>query len=1092
MFALLSLALAAPGYLRGPDIHGDLVVFSAEGDLWTAPASGGSARRLVSREADEFSAHFSPDGKTVAFSATYGGNMDIYTVPTEGGTPKRLTWGPDGEDCVGWTPDGKEVIFRSRSTDPNGTFRLYTVPAAGGDSREMPLGWAARVDIDPQSGQWAFTRLGRESATWKRYRGGSADDIWVGDPKKADYKQITSHEGPDSFPMWNGGRIYFLSDRGGTANLWSMKPDGSDRVQHTQHSDWDARWPSMGPDGRIVYMLAGDIYVYNPADKTDKKIAIDLPGEGGMARVRYPDPLSYLTAFSLSPDADRVLVTTRGELFSVPTEDGVTLSLSSTSGARESWGSYAPDGTRIAYVTDASGEESIVTADAWGRGKIQVVKPAGSRGWHMPMVWSGDGKWLAYADELHKLYVVPVAGGTPKEVDSSSMAEITEYVWSADGRYLAYAKAEENDYSAVYVYDTTDGKSRKVSTGSTSDQSPAWDPDGRYLYFLSSRSVNPVLSERDFQTVLLHGDVPVALLLRPDVPNPLAANAGLPPVESNPAVQSAAEEAKKKKKKKDKKEKEKDADPSDIPSPGFSITWEGLAQRLVVLPVAPGAYANLSATSSRLFFLGLPDGNLAGGGGSTTLWAYDLEGKETSVYLGDVAAYDLVPKAEKLAILQPGGLYVMPTAAPAGPESWEKSRVKLENISLEIEPRQEWRQIYLEAWRLQRDFFWDPAMGGLDWLKLRDQYGTLLDRLGSRNDLNDLIGELIGELGTSHTYVCCGDTANWEAGPGSVGMLGASFQREGNALKITRIYRGDQADNEVSPLLEPGLGVSEGEYLLAVNNRPIQPDLPLEALMQGLAGKRVVLTISPRPTLEGSRQVVVTPLAEESGLRHADWVRKNREYVNEKSKGKLGYIHIPDMGAAGLVAFETWFYPQSNRDGLVIDVRWNRGGFVSQLILEKLRRPIDGWVVPRHGSPSPYPYARRSGPLVVITNEFAGSDGDIFPKAMQVEGLAPVIGMRSWGGVIGIRADKPAVDSGFLSQPEYAFFFRTGGWQVENRGVIPDIEVPWLPQDVVAGVDPQLDRAIAEALSRIDQAAPRPALDPRPKKTREEFRRQEP
>jgi tricorn protease len=323
-------------------------------------------------------------------------------------------------------------------------------------------------------------------------------------------------------------------------------------------------------------------------------------------------------------------------------------------------------------------------------------------------------------------------------------------------------------------------------------------------------------------------------------------------------------------------------------------------------------------------------------------------------------------------------------------------------------------------------------------------------------------------------------------------MLGASFVREGGALKIAKIYRGDQADNQPSPLLEPGVGVAEGEYLLAVNNRPIQADLPLEALMQGLAGKRVVLTVSAKPTLEGSRQVVVTPLAEESGLRHADWVRKNREYVYEKSNGKLGYIHIPDMGGAGLVAFETWFYPQADRDGLVIDVRWNRGGFVSQLILEKLRRPIDGWVVPRHGVPSPYPYARRSGPLVVITNEFAGSDGDIFPKAMQIEGLAPVIGKRSWGGVIGIRADKPAVDSGFLSQPEYAFFFRNGGWQVENQGVIPDIEVPWLPQEVASGVDPQLDRAIAEALRRIGEAPPRPPLDPRPEKTREEYQRKEP
>jgi tricorn protease len=1087
---LIQLAFAQDAYLRQPDIHNDQLVLTAEGDLWIAPTAGGVARRLTSRVEEEFSAKFSPDGKWVAYTGAYDGNTDIYLIPAAGGSAKRLTWHPAPEDVVGWAPDGKSIIFRSLRTDPNTSWRLYSVPVEGGDITELPIGYASRLDIEKETGRYAFTRLGREAATWKRYRGGTADDIWVGDPKKADYTKITTFEGQDAFPMWYNSRVYFLSDSGGTANIWSMKPDGTDRTQHTKLSGWDARWPAMGPDGRIVFMFAGDVFVFNPADNSAKKVDIQLPGERSLARIRYSNPDEFLTWFALAPNADRVMITTRGELFSIPTSPGVTLSVTQTSGARESFASYSPDGTRVVYVTDVSGEEAIVTADAWGRGNVKTIKAPGTHGWHWSPLWSPDGKKIAWSDETRGLYIAPSEGGNAVLVDSSVRAEIKEFVWAPGGRYLAYSKLDDRDFSAVYIYDTGSSTSVRISQGSTFDHSPAWDPDGRYLYYVSSRYVDPMIAGRDFQVATMNSDMIIAILLRPDVPNPLAENAGIPPVESNPAPQAKAEEVKKKKAKADKKKKrEDDRDATEIPEPVFTIDFTGISSRAVVLPVLPGSYGGLSATTDRVFFMSYTPSGMrpAAPPPPPSLNYYEHGTRQVGNYMMGVMAYDLVADADKLVIyLGSGQLYVFPTAGPPGFEMWEQSRVKIEDAVLDINPKEEWKQIFYEAWRHQRDFFWDKDMSGLDWVKIRDQYATLLPRLATRGDLNDLIGEMIGELGTSHTYVGGGDLGYWSWGVG-VGMLGADLVREGAAFKIARIYRGDAADNEPSPLLEPGLGVKEGEYILAFDNQPVQPGLPPEAMLQGRADRRVVLTVNSKPVLEGSRQVVVTPIYTEYRLRYVDWVRRNREYVAEKSGGKLGYVHIPDMGVNGLVAFETWFYPQADKAGLVVDVRWNRGGFVSQILLEKLRRPIDGWVYTRYGIDGPYPYARRQGPFVVLTNEFAGSDGDIFPTAVQIEGLAPVIGMRSWGGVVGIRADKPMIDGGFLSQPEYAFYFKSNGWGVENHGVDPDIVVPWLPQEIAAGKDPQLDRAIAEALERVKAAPPVPVPDPKPKKNREAF-----
>jgi len=1075
-------AAARDGYYRYPDIHGDRIVFSAESDLWLVPADGGTAHRLTTHDGTEYFPRFSPDGTLIAFTGEYDGNRDVFLIPAEGGEPKRLTWHPASDEVVGWTPDGAAVLFRSSRSDPHRSTELYRVPVEGGDPEMLPLGWAARISIDPASGLWAFNRKSRERRTWKRYRGGTATDIWVGDPKKADFHQVTHFDGMDAFPMWHDGRIVFLCDRGGTANLWSMDADGGDARSLTNFTEWDARWPSMGPDGRVAFTLAAAIHVYDPVAGTEHKVAVNLASDRVLTRVRYPNPGRSITDFDLSPDGDRLAVTTRGEIFSVPVKDGVTLPVTHGSGARESWASFGPKGKTIVYVTDAPHEEAIRRIDAWGRDAPNTVLPAGTSGWHFPPRISPDGTQVAYADQTQTLYLVPAEGGAPRRVDHSDQGEIRDYRWSSDGRWLTYSKTLPTDYSSIYLYDTADGSIHEVTGPDTDDDSPVFDPDGRYLYFLSHRAVNPLLGEQDWDNVEAKNTRPYMVLLRKDVENPFLDREGLPSDDKDKAKEDD-----------DKKEKDEKAGKDETLKP-VKIDLEGLADRVVEIPVPRGSYFGLGATSGSLFYVSVPvkgfaemPGLFQEGGPENTLMAFDLESKKAKTFLSGISSYSLAAGKGKIAVMKRRGeIYVVDAGSPPG--DLDDAKVSLDGIVIDLDPRAEWEQMFYEAWRHERDFFWDPGMGGLDWTAIRDRYAALLPRLATREDLRDLLGELIGELNNSHTYVFGGD-------PGvhprhvSTGLLGADLVREGNVYRVKRIYRGAPADNVVSPLAGPGVGIAEGDYILAVNHAPLDGSRPFYSYFENLAGHEVLLTVNDRPSASGSRDVVVKTVGNEKELRYSDWVRRNREYVAEKSGGKIGYIHIPDMWKNGLIEFNTWFYPQLDKEGMVVDARWNGGGAVSQMIVERLRRHVISFDRARGGGVSTYPAKVLNGPFVVLTNEFAGSDGDIFPAAIQREKLAPVIGMRSWGGVVGIRGDKLLVDGGFLTEPEFAWWEAKGGWTIENHGVDPDIVVQNLPQDLARGKDAQLDRAIEEVLKLHDAHPPvEPNFGPVRERTRAAFR----
>lgn len=1074
LLSLFPAAHAEPAYVRTPDLHGDQIVFAAVGDLWVAPVAGGKPRQLTTYVGDESQPSFSPDGSKIAYTAQYDGNNDIYVIDAAGGEPVRLTFHPGWEEVVGWSSND-QVVIRTGEYHPHGTYELFNVPVAGGEPVKLPVGFAARVAMGGPSGLWALDRIGYERRTWKRYRGGMAGDLWVGDPQKGDFKQITTSEYAEGFPMWSGDRLYYLSDQGGTADLWSVAADGTGGKRHTEGGDWDARTPSVGNDGRIVFTRAGDLHLFDPKSGKETTIAIDLEAERQLTRRRYPWLPQSIGWYTISPEGDRLLVNSRGELFSVPVDDGVVLPVTNTSGARESWGNFSPDGKRIVYVTDASGEEAILTADAWGRGEAKTVRAAGTEGWHFWPSYSPDGKRISWSDNTQTLWVAPADGSSaPKKVDHDDQNEIRDYVWSPDGRYLAYSKSNRQEYGSIWIWDSSTSTTHLITTETTHDHSPAWDPDGRYLYFASERGTNPLIGGRDFQVIEARTSRLMLVLLAADGENPFIDDAGIPGAES-PVVEE---------KKKRKKKREREEEPTPGPKP-VKIDFDGISARQIQIPVERGNYASLWATSGALFYLQWPTMGMVESGGEASLMAFDLDEEEAVSVADGASGYEIALKGEKLLFSKGGSLYVVdakPTAA-----NLSDSRVDLSGMVAEIEPREEWRQIYFESWRHMRDFYWDASMAGLDWKGVRDRYATLLPRISTRAELGDLLGELIGELATSHTYVWGGDQPNkvdWV----STGLLGADFVREGTAFKVTKIYRGDPADEVISPLEVPGNVVKEGEYILSINHRTAGPGESLLSLLEGKAGKAVMLTVNSTNSAKGARTVVVEPLPSEESLRYSDWVRQNREYVEKKSGGKFGYLHVPDMSTAGLVAFETWFYPQLGKEGLVVDVRWNGGGFVSQLLIERLRRDILAFDRSRGGGVYTYPAHVLNGPFVVLLNEFAGSDGDIFPKSVQTAKLAPVIGTRSWGGVIGIRADKSLVDGGVLTQPEYAYWMSNGGWAVENHGVDPDIVVQNLPQELAKNIDAQLDAGIDE-LTKLHAKEPPivPTFGPAPDKSRGAF-----
>jgi tricorn protease len=1076
------------GFYRYPTIGGGAIVFAAEGDLWKVPVSGGVALRLTAYEGEEAFPKLSPDGKLIAFTAQYEGNDDVYVMTATGGEPKRLTYHPAPDQALGWTPDGK-ILFRSRRDTPHNDFRIYKISPEGGLPEMIPLEPAAWISFEPNGSRLALQKIGLEFHNWKRYKGGEAEKIYVGTLAPLAFTEVCHYDGKNAFPMWaTDGRIYFVTDRWGRPNLASMKPDGTDVKRLTKFEDYDVRWPAMG-DGKIVYQHKMDIWVYDLASGQNAMVPIQLPSDRLQVRERFVDPQANLRSWGLSKDGERIVLESRGDIFVTRTKKkGLVRRITESSAARTKFPAFSPDGKQIATWTEVNGEEQLLLQAA---DNSQLPKQVGNLppGWHFAPAWSPDSKHIAWGDEKYQLRVTEVAGGNTTVVDRGEW-EISHYVWSPDSRYLAYELMQSNLFTQIRIWDGDSKKAYPVTEPAYNSSFPAWDPKGKFLFFLSDRYINPYLDRFEARFIVNDATLPCVLALRAEVPLPFAPRSDVDP-------------EKKDKDKKDKKDKkhEKEGEDEDKAKAKeekvapIKVDVEGLMDRFVQVPVEPGNYSDLAAVEGKLHWLKSPNRGMMPYSPEeekeppgADLQTYDIEKEKLSTITSGVKAYAVSLNGKVLVYQTKDGFTRIEAGAKAAPKDDEakEAKVDLSGWSLSVNPRQEWKQMLHEAWRLQRDFFYDPKMHGVDWEGVWRQYGSLADRVASRGDMADCLGEMFGELNVGHAYHGGGDIRHGKVV--GTGLLAADLRYDPNSgfWQIQKIYRGDYPMPDwTSPLARADLNIKPGQWLVAIDGKPLLKGEDYLQRLANRAGQEVELSMSDKPELKNARRVVVKTVGSDTQIRYADWVRETREYVDKKSKGAIGYIHLYDMGDRGLREFARDFPSQWRRHGLIIDDRWNHGGSVAPMILAHLDRKILAVGGTRYGNVDTVPSHAFSGHLAALINRQGGSDCETLALGFKQFNLGPVIGTRTWGGWVGIRGDKPLRDGGMITQPEFGGWDPKGrDWIIEGHGVDPDVELDLNPDGLIHGHDVQLDHAIEYLLAQIAKEPcdlpPAPPIRPRP------------
>ena len=1067
--------------VRFPTTNGAQIVFCYAGEIYSVGKDGGIARRLTSGPGYSSFPRFSPDGKQIAFTSQYDGNTEVYIMPAGGGAPKRLTTSAtlgrdDISDRMGpnnlvmaWENTKPLVVFRSRMKSFNDFIgSLFAVGLDAELPQQLPVPRGGFVSFSPDDSKIAYNRVFREFRTWKHYRGGMADDIWIYDFKTGATENLTDNPAQDICPMWGSdNKIYFISDRDNRMNLFAIDLATKETKQLTHFTDFDIKFPSIGKDS-IVFEQAGYIWRYDLASGQAIPVPIEIKEDFASGRSALVDAAKHIESVNLAPDGERSITVARGDLFSVPAKHGTPRNLTKTSGAHERDAVWSPDGKWVAYNSDVTGENELYVRSQDGKGEPQQIT-SGADTYYYALKWSPDSKKLLWSDRLQRLRYVDVTAKAITLVDQDKYGEIEGYAWSPDGQWITWARPEENGMSRVYLYSLANKQQTAVTDNWYGSGEAVFSDDGKYLLLSSARDFKPTFGEEEFANVYRDMQRVYLVTLAKETANPLAPKSdevGKAEEKRQKEKAKEAEEKKPEQKAAGKKPEEKPKKPVVV-----KVDSDGIQNRIAGLEITPGNYRNIRMLDDgRIFYLrrtaadevgeddeeGFPERDR-----KSHLCVYKVDDRKETV-LGDANNYQITFDGKKMLVKIKKDYAIIDV--PKDKLETKDHEHKIEGLDTQLDRHAEWNQIYFECWRQMRDFFFSPTMNGVDWKAMRDKYAALLPFVNHRNDLTYLLGELIGELNNGHTYVGGGERPDTPRI--KLGLLGAEFSRDPatRAYRIERILPGENWDKKTrSPLTDIGVDVKPGDYILAINNTPVSTLPNLYDALIGTADKQVILRVNAKPTDAGARDVTVVPTDNEAPLYYLDWVQKNIDYVNKKTGGDVGYLHIPDMGRPGLNQFTKLYFPQIRKHALIVDVRGNGGGFVSPLVIERLRRALVMVGMARNGMPQTDPPQTFVGPMVTLTNEFSASDGDIFPYRFKALGLGKLIGKRTWGGVIGIRESLPLADGGQFFKPEFAPYSKDGKqWIVEGRGVDPDIVVDNDPGKEFKGQDEQLERAIQE------------------------------